>query len=731
MGIESIGHNSDKLALKCSGYDLVLHGQYEQALAPLERALELYRAELRVEQPNPREVDLHDEARILAHLLECYFKLADGGGSPGPLSNVKLSEHFFTKLLEHLLNSVEAYQRFSQTTFQYHTLKPIETLTKTAEKLKHWQERLVAQAGVLQQRQQKEGQEDDERLPRMISLADLLKNSYEGVVAARGDIIAQGKLPIGTHDALIRALTSLVNYYAKVQHRIKGDVEQMLALGEDWPEEPLEFTQWLALLLAALPMQLEDESKLIAQTQKEAEERVNYAWESTFRLSYWLEKWRVRFPTDTGKLAAEEESQPFFPMLIRFYVDAANGAEALVLSERARARAFADLLAAHDTVQRRATPIPMAGIERPATGSAPPTTLENILEVVHLRQSITIEYFLTQHKLIIWVITPSGGIETIAVPIGKDKLEDIVRRFLQMVQSLELSPQERIELSDILQELYRYLVEPIPARLIPPSPEEVITIIPHGPLFQVPFGALKNKEGRYFIEEHALIYSPSINDLRYTSKNKSRVAHADNPTLLALVNPSLPPGSSFGTLKFTERNFGSIAAFYPDHQHSKIYKGKDATKQTLKEEASHCTVLCLVTHGKVLNSDPLHSYLVLANTTSSEDDNLSIPEIFHLALHTDLVFLSSCETDLGQLMGDGICRLSRAFTTAGTSSLLVGLWSIPETESLQHLYLFHEHWRAKGLSKAQALRQAQLEGLKNYPEQPDLWSAFALIGEGV
>jgi CHAT domain-containing protein len=715
----------DKMALKYAGYNLVLHRQYEQALVPLEKALELYRAELLNEESITTDSYLIDEVRILAHLLECYFELANDDTLHGASTRLQRQEEFYTKLLEYLLSSVDSYREFLQRTFQRHTLNPIIELTKASDALRHWQEQLVTQAKVLQQ---KDSGESDVRIPRMVALAEQLHTSYESLAFATDIITKQGKQPFGQPDMLMQALTSLTDYYDELQQIIRTDVEQILVIGKDWPEEQREFLQWITLLLIPIPLQLEGENKLIAQTQSNVEERVNYIWESAFRLSSWLEKWRVGLPTDQERIEALHEGQSFFQRLIQFYVDVGDDDEALVLSERARARAFADILAARMKTQSATSSLSSEIIGSvPGSHSDVPATLEDILQIVQQRNSVTIEYFLTQNNLIIWIITPLGKIQTVTVPIGKDRLDELVNSFFQLVQSPEYSSKKTTQLSNVLQELYQYLIEPIPAMLLSSSIDEILTIIPYGSLFQIPFGALKSRAGTYCIENFAFVYSPSIGILRYTSENKDRVVRSSNPTLLAFVNPELPPESSLGTLEFTEQNFDHIAAFYKDTEHNKIYKGKSAVKQVLEQEASHHTVLYFNTHGAALDDDPLNSYLVLAN----QSGDLKVPDISRLELHSDLVILSACETGRGRITGDGINGLSRAFTGAGTPSLLVSLWSIPEIESLELLYQFHKFWRETDASKAQALRQAQVVVLKNYPEQPDIWAAFVLMGEAI
>jgi CHAT domain-containing protein len=141
----------------------------------------------------------------------------------------------------------------------------------------------------------------------------------------------------------------------------------------------------------------------------------------------------------------------------------------------------------------------------------------------------------------------------------------------------------------------------------------------------------------------------------------------------------------------------------------------------------------LITHAHALNARPLDSYLILADEypgRSLQQLSFTATEAFELELHTDLVILAGCEVEHGEKAGAGIDGLSSAFIRAGASSLLLNLWPMPELESLEQLYLFHLSWKKTGTSKAQALRYAQIEALRSYPEQPDVWAAFVLIGEG-
>jgi CHAT domain-containing protein len=78
--------------------------------------------------------------------------------------------------------------------------------------------------------------------------------------------------------------------------------------------------------------------------------------------------------------------------------------------------------------------------------------------------------------------------------------------------------------------------------------------------------------------------------------------------------------------------------------------------------------------------------------------------------------------------GDELVGLTRAFFFAGTPSIIASLWRVDDAASALLMARFHSHLR-DGLSKAEALRQAQLEVREEYPN-PFFWAAFVLSGDG-
>ena len=93
-----------------------------------------------------------------------------------------------------------------------------------------------------------------------------------------------------------------------------------------------------------------------------------------------------------------------------------------------------------------------------------------------------------------------------------------------------------------------------------------------------------------------------------------------------------------------------------------------------------------------------------------EDGLLTAEDVAGLdLLDTDLVFLSACETGLGDVqVGEGVFGLRRAFVVAGARTLIMSLWKVDDVATALLVDRFYTALLA-GAGKGEALRQAQHE----------------------
>jgi CHAT domain-containing protein len=110
------------------------------------------------------------------------------------------------------------------------------------------------------------------------------------------------------------------------------------------------------------------------------------------------------------------------------------------------------------------------------------------------------------------------------------------------------------------------------------------------------------------------------------------------------------------------------------------------------------------------------------------DGVLTSNEISELDLSgVDLIVLSACETGLGEIQGsEGVFGLQRAFKLAGAKSLILSLWKVPDSETSELMTLFYKYYLS-GLTANEALKKAQNEIRKRFPDDPYYWAAFFVV----
>jgi len=132
------------------------------------------------------------------------------------------------------------------------------------------------------------------------------------------------------------------------------------------------------------------------------------------------------------------------------------------------------------------------------------------------------------------------------------------------------------------------------------------------------------------------------------------------------------------------------------------------------------------------NEDGDLSFILFGESAS---DILYAKDLYALDLNADLVVLSACQTNAGEIhRGEGIISIARAFAYAGTYSIVTSLWDVREKTNTEIIYHFFQALK-KGKTKDEALRTAKLNYLTSLtPEQqfqshPYFWAPLIIIGD--
>jgi CHAT domain-containing protein len=189
-------------------------------------------------------------------------------------------------------------------------------------------------------------------------------------------------------------------------------------------------------------------------------------------------------------------------------------------------------------------------------------------------------------------------------------------------------------------------------------------------------------------------------------------------------------GDALLPLPEAEAQVRAIARLY-DPGTTAVRVGGEARESWLKAEASHYRILHLATHGRLDDTSPLYSQLVLATPAAGENDDglLEAREILDLRLHADLAVLSACETGRGQAgAGEGLIGMSWAFFVAGCPATVASQWKVEAASTTRLMLAFHRELQAKHTA-AEALRLAALAQLRHHERHPFYWAGFVAMGD--
>ena len=146
-------------------------------------------------------------------------------------------------------------------------------------------------------------------------------------------------------------------------------------------------------------------------------------------------------------------------------------------------------------------------------------------------------------------------------------------------------------------------------------------------------------------------------------------------------------------------------------------------------KATPYNVIHLATHGQF--SSQIDKTFLLAH-----DNELKLVELDRLLRDRDrvqknsldLLVMSACETAVGD--NRATLGLAGVAVKAGAQSTLASLWKVKDTSTAVLMGEFYRELKTGNISKAEALRRAQLKVMKEYSNfsAPLYWAPFILVG---
>jgi CHAT domain-containing protein len=90
--------------------------------------------------------------------------------------------------------------------------------------------------------------------------------------------------------------------------------------------------------------------------------------------------------------------------------------------------------------------------------------------------------------------------------------------------------------------------------------------------------------------------------------------------------------------------------------------------------------------------------------------------------------MSACLTALGRVFAGGTFGVARTWTNAGAGQVVASLWNVSDRATYRLMTRFVDGLQ-QGKTPELAMQAAQLETIKNYPNDPKMWASFTIIGK--
>jgi CHAT domain-containing protein len=294
----------------------------------------------------------------------------------------------------------------------------------------------------------------------------------------------------------------------------------------------------------------------------------------------------------------------------------------------------------------------------------------------------------------------------------KDEVEKMVgdlRAFLERAPS-------NYRARTIATQIYDWLIRPIETDL-ETSQVKTLVFVLDGVLRNIPMSVLYDGE-RYLIEKYSLALTPSLQLLEPRSLQPQQL----NVLMAGLTEAR----QGFRSLPNVRLEFETIQS----EVSSQILLNEQFTNTTFQEaiNAIPFPVVHLATHGQ-FSSQAENTFIL------TWDDRIKVNDLSSLLQASDigrrrpieLLVLSACQTAEGDARA--ALGLAGVAVRAGARSTVATLWSVSDDATALLMGKFYEELAHEQVTKAEALRQAQLSLLEN-PQysQPYYWSPVVLVG---
>ena len=159
--------------------------------------------------------------------------------------------------------------------------------------------------------------------------------------------------------------------------------------------------------------------------------------------------------------------------------------------------------------------------------------------------------------------------------------------------------------------------------------------------------------------------------------------------------------------------------------------GADATRKNVVNAIDRSAgqgVIYMATHAVADARNPLTRGFVVLSQKNLFAGELRTQQFRGWDEHQPLVVMSACQTALGRVFDGGTFGVARTWTNAGAGQVVASLWNVSDLATYRLMTRFVAGLQ-QGKAPELAMQAAQLQTIKNYPNDPKMWASFTIIGK--
>jgi CHAT domain-containing protein len=278
------------------------------------------------------------------------------------------------------------------------------------------------------------------------------------------------------------------------------------------------------------------------------------------------------------------------------------------------------------------------------------------------------------------------------------------------------------EVLEAAQKVYGWLIKPLEPFLEQSPQVETLVFVLDGPLRNIPMAVLYDGKEYLIEKKHAIAVAPRVK--LFSPKRSEQGLYVQTG---GVGIPQVIDGTTFPKIEKLKEELERISEKITT---SKPLLDADFTKTNIQQQlqAGNFSAIHWKTHG-VFSSNPEQTFIaaykerILAQDLNSLMQTGSSSGVHPL----ELLVLSACETAKGD--DRAVLGLAGIAVRTGARSVLSTLWVAKDAPNTEFMVRFYQELSKPGMTKAQAVRQAQLALLKEYGyTTPHIWATYVLVG---